>query len=584
MEPQISNEAKARLLDHISHIYDDDVTPHVHAQLLGILERELRVHAEGPKTVRSPLSEQSAILIAYGDQVNEPGVPPLRTLTRIVDETAKGLITDIHILPFFPYSSDDGFSVIDYEAVDPTLGDWEDIARLTDRFGLMTDLVINHVSTQSAWFQGFLHGDETYADYFIVVEEDADLSDVVRPRALPLLTAFDTAEGRRHVWTTFSADQIDLNYANPDVLLRMIEVLLTYVRRGATLVRLDAVAFLWKRIGSPCIHCEETHRIIKLMRTVLDVVGPQVLLITETNVPHDENIGYFGDGTDEAQLVYQFPLPPLVVDAFHNEDATSLTEWADALEMPPGRATFFNFLASHDGIGLRPLEGIVPASRVETMVERTQQNGGQVSHMLGQDGRETAYELNISYFDALSDPNGAEPIDTQVRKFLTAQSIMLSLIGVPGIYFHSLFGSRSWPEGVSQQGSPRGINREKLPLDTLTTDLHNPASIRAQVFSGYRDLLLARSRNPAFHPRAPQRILTLDPRVFAILRGDETSPPVLCLHNVSSESVALSLMPAFAELSRRLPCGGHSPGTVDPARLTLAPFETLWLTDVGTAK
>ncbi len=573
----------SRLHGHLSTLYGSCVASDIHQRLVNRIERELRsLPATRHAIRRRPLSEETAVLITYGDQVREPRVSPLRTLTDVTKQTVRGLITDLHVLPFFPYSSDDGFSVIDYESVNPALGDWTDITRLTDHFGLMTDLVLNHVSAESRWFKGFLRGEPEYADYFITVEDGVDLSKVVRPRALPLLTEFETAAGRKNVWTTFSADQVDLNYANPEVLLRMIDVLLFYVHRGATLIRLDAVAFLWKRIGGSCIHCEETHQIVKLMRAVLDAVAPEVLLITETNVPHNENISYFGHGSDEAQMVYQFPLPPLVVDAFHQGSARSLMDWAEALEPAPGNATFFNFLASHDGIGLRPLEGLIPSFRVDQMVDRTLQHGGRVSYMQGTDGRASAYELNISFFDALSHPNGSEPIDQQVRKFLTAQAIMLALDGVPGIYFHSLFGSRSWWQGVEVRGSHRAINREKLERITLMNELADADSLRSMVFTGYRTLLTARSGCAAFRPGAPQRILRLDDRVFALTRGGQEGPHILCLHNVSEHSVAVPLDPkSLGSPSTTGVTDLLAPGiAVEGSTWTLHPYETAWLTGV----
>ena len=581
----ISEAARARIADHLSCLYSADLAVRVAGRLIEKLERVMQdSRLRLDERSRPPLSEKTAVLITYGDQVREPGESPLHTLGHLADATLRGLITDIHVLPFFPYSSDDGFSVIDYESVDPALGDWNDIHRLAERFGLMVDLVINHVSSKSRWFQGFLRGEPEFADYFISVGDDVDLSDVVRPRALPLLTEVETSTGRKNVWTTFSSDQIDINYANPEVLIRMIDILLSYVRHGATLIRLDAVAYLWKRIGSSCIHCEETHRVVRLLRLVLDLVAPDVLLITETNVPHEENIRYFGSGTDEAQLVYQFPLPPLIVDAFLREDATALQQWAVGLCPPPGRATFFNFLASHDGIGLRPLEGLVAPEQVEAIVEQTIRHGGRVSYKSDRDGRKSAYELNISFFDALSDPQGREPLDLQVRRFLTAQAIMLGLAGVPGIYFHSLFGSRSWTAGVSQRGENRAINREKLEERRLLAELGDPHSLRSKAFGGYRELLRVRGGMPAFHPRASQRFLTLDDRVFAILRDEESSDRVLCLHNVSRDTLTISVRPEeVGFLSDRdvydLFGAAVRSGEAGTAQVNLGAYGTAWLTE-----
>ncbi|RLC54282.1 MAG: sugar phosphorylase, partial [Chloroflexota bacterium] len=441
----MSKSIAQRILDHLTFLYGAEQAPALMERLRAILARFRRRNPRLAKEHPPPqerLTERDAILITYGDQVTEPGKPPLQTLAEVLEHDVKGVVTTVHVLPFFPYSSDDGFSVVDYTVVNPDFGTWADVERLGRNFRLMFDAVINHISAQSRWFQEFLRGNPEFADYFIVVEEGTDLSQVVRPRALPLLTRVQTAQGEKLVWTTFSADQIDLNYANPDVLLKIIEILLLYVEKGAEIIRLDAIAYLWKKIGTTCIHLEETHRVVKLFRAILDAVAPHVIIITETNVPHEENVSYFGDGTDEAQMVYQFSLPPLVLHAFHSGTAAYLSEWAATLSTPSDSTTFFNFLASHDGIGVRPAEGILSPAEVQALVERTLAHGGYVSYKANPDGSQTVYELNISYFDALSDPNGPEPLDWQVRRFLASQAIMLSLAGVPGIYVHSLFGSR----------------------------------------------------------------------------------------------------------------------------------------------
>ncbi len=295
-------------------------------QASALIERIDRLIAEmTPRPGDFSLSERDALIIAYGDHLHRAGEAPLATLRTTLKRLALPL-SGLHILPFFPYSSDDGFSVIDYRQVDPALGSWDDVRALCADFRVMFDAVFNHISAQSGWFQAFLRGEAPYTDYFITVDPSADLSQVTRPRALPLLTPFETPTGRVDVWTTFSDDQIDLNYANPDVLIAMIAVLLFYVEQGANLIRLDAIAFLWKQIGTSCLHLPQTHLIIQLLRDVLDLVAPGVILITETNVPQRENLSYFGDGTDEAQLVYQFPLPPLILHTLRTGDARRLTE------------------------------------------------------------------------------------------------------------------------------------------------------------------------------------------------------------------------------------------------------------------
>jgi sucrose phosphorylase len=308
----------------------------------------------------------------------------------------------IHILPFYPWTSDDGFSVTDYRKVDSNLGEWKDITSMQNNFRLMFDGVINHISAESEWFKGFLRDDPPYRDYFITVDGDPDLSQVVRPRALPLLTSFNTPSGEKRVWTTFSADQIDLNFKNPEVLFEILDIMLMYIERGATYIRLDAIAYLWKEIGTTCIHLPQTHHLIQLMRCVLDEVAPHVHLITETNVPHADNISYFGDGTNEAQLVYNFALPPLTLHTFHTGNAQVLSNWAKTLTLPSDKTTFFNFLASHDGVGLNPARGILSNEEIDALVNKTLAHGGLVSYKNNSDGSQSPYEMNVNYFDALS--------------------------------------------------------------------------------------------------------------------------------------------------------------------------------------
>jgi sucrose phosphorylase len=487
------------------------------------------------------LTERDSILITYGDQVQTQNEKPLQTLDKFCKKYLTDVVSGIHILPFYPWTSDDGFSVVDYRLIDPALGDWGDVSTMQS-FRLMFDGVINHISSQSEWFQGFLHDDPRYRDYFITLAGEPDLSQVVRPRALPLLTTFETPSDEKKVWTTFSADQIDLNFKNPEVLLEILDILLMYIERGATFIRLDAIAYLWKEIGTTCIHLPQTHRVIQFLRAALNEVAPHVQLITETNVPHTDNISYFGDGTNEAQLVYNFALPPLTLHTFHTGDARILSDWARTLTLPSDKTTFFNFLASHDGIGLNPARGILSNADIDALVNKVLAHGGLISYKHNADGTQSPYEMNINYFDALSNPNGNESLDLQVDRFIAAQAIMLSVVGVPGIYFHSLFGSRGWLAGVQQTGRNRTINREKLQLDALQNQLADKNSLRSKVFTRYSQLLKARSSTSAFHPHGTQKILDLHPAVFAIERvsPDEKSR-ALCLHNVSQGQISLSL-------------------------------------------
>jgi len=478
------------------------------------------------------IDEQDAILITYGDQFREDGKAPLNSLGDFLSRHLKDVVSGVHILPFSPYSSDDGFSVIDYRQVNPEWGDWSDVQRIGRDFRLMFDLVCNHVSVQSYWFKEFLKGNRRYRDYFITAAEGEDLSRVFRPRALPLLSSFDTATGKKHLWTTFSADQIDLNYKNPGLMLEIIDILLEYAERGAHWIRLDAIAYLWKKIGTACIHLEETHKVVQLFRAVFNVVAPWVMIITETNVPHKDNISYFGNGYNEAQLVYQFPLPPLVLDAFRRGDAGHLSDWASGLGELAGNITFFNFLASHDGVGVLPAHGILSNNELTGLGSLASEHGGYVSYKATPDG-EIPYELNISYLNAIAHPE--EDVSIKAAKFLTSQAVMLALSGVPGIYIHSMLGTENYRAGVEKTGMKRSINRRKFDLATIETELSRSGSLPAVIFEGYLSLLKARRANSAFHPFAEQRLLKGGKALFSLLRvSRDKSQKILCIHNTGA--------------------------------------------------
>ncbi len=535
---------------HLASIYGDERAGPIEQGVLSLMDR---YRGRIPVPVTRELSEWSSILITYGDQLQKAQHPHLETLAEFCESHLRGVVDTIHVLPFFPWSSDDGFSVKDYRKVDPALGDWRDIERLGKSYRLMFDGVINHVSVEGEWFKKFLCGETPYGDYFLTIDGNPDLSSVVRPRALPLTTEFQTPKGIKQVWTTFSTDQADLDFHNPDVLLDIFDILLMYAQKGAQFIRLDAIAYLWKEIGTSCIHLPQTHAIIQLLRSVLDEVAPHVQIVTETNVPHEENNSYFGNGDNEAQIVYNFALPPLVLHTFQTGNATELTNWASSLKLPSNRTTFLNFLASHDGIGLNPVRGLLNDADIDCLVTKTLTHGGLISYKQNPDGTQSPYEMNINYFDALSDPTSDEPLDLQVKRFMAAQAIMLSLNGIPGIYFHSMFGSRNWNEGVTKSGRYRAINRQKLEIELLENDLNDPLSLRLQVFMRYKQLLLRRSSSSVFHPHGGQKVLDLGPGVFAVLRSSpDGDQKVLCLQNVT-------------------------PLTQSAGNYSLDPYQTLWI-------
>ncbi|MBW2252298.1 MAG: sugar phosphorylase, partial [Deltaproteobacteria bacterium] len=430
-------------------------------------------------------SQNDVILITYGDTLNKNGEMPLITMHEFANKFLKDTFSHIHFLPFCPFSSDDGFSVMDFFSVNRKLGSWTDIELTGTDFKLMFDLVLNHISAKSKWFEYYLLEKEGYKELAIEIDPSIDLSAVTRPRSFPLLTEVKKQSGKTvHVWTTFSADQIDLNFKSIDVLEKMVETLLFYMQKGASIIRLDAIAYLWKEIGTSCIHLGQTHDVVKLFRLIFDKVAPHVMILTETNVPHDENISYFGDGNNEAQMVYNFTLPPLLLYSFLKEDASVLSNWARGLDLKSDSNTFFNFTASHDGIGVRPLEGILPAKEINLLVETVKNNGGRVSYKKNSDGSESPYELNITYVDALLNTK-FDPDRYHAQRFLASQAIQYAFPGVPATYIHSLLGSRNWEDGVRQTNMARTINREKLRTDDVISQLEDFETFRSRIFHPY---------------------------------------------------------------------------------------------------
>lgn len=523
------NDFAGKVARHLQVIYKDRFGEEWVNQLISIADEKL--------PAKKAWDEQDILLIAYGNSIYSENEYPLKTLKRFMDRYLNESITNVHILPFFPYTSDDGFSVSDYMTVNPEFGNWNDIRAISEQYGFMSDLVINHVSSEHLWFQNFLMNQDPGKDYFILPEPESDYRMVTRPRSTPLFTSVETKDGIRQVWTTFSADQVDLNFSNPAVLIEMIRILVYYIRQGARFIRLDAIAFLWKRKNTPCLHLNETHEVVRLLRTVASYVCPGTILITETNVPNKENWSYFGSG-DEAHIVYQFSLPPLLLHTFFSENSSILSNWAKQIPETPSDQTFLNYTASHDGIGVRPLEGLLEDSELTRLIEGMVSFGGLISTKTNTDGSISPYEINIGYFDAMKGTmKGVDGL--QEPRFICAQTIMLGLKGIPAFYIHSLLSTPNDYEGVQATGRARSMNRKRLLLHEVE-DFLNRDTIHGRVFSELKRRIQIRMQCDAFHPSENQEILIFDPRVFAFIRySKSTGAKVLCLSNISGMEIKI---------------------------------------------
>ena len=562
----MENKVNAKIKKLINHIYGESFSD---AHLDVLLSKLEQAAIDITEKRKSGWDEKDVVLITYADQFSAKGEKALPVFTRFYNEWLARTFSHVHLLPFYPWSSDDGFSVIDYHSVAPETGSWQDVAALKQSASLMFDFVCNHMSAKSEWFANYLAQKPGFDDFFISVDPETDLSAVTRPRALPLLTPFKLQDGSvRHLWTTFSDDQIDLNFASPQVLIAMVDVLLHYLAEGARYIRLDAVGFMWKIPGTSCIHLEQTHCLIQLFRAITDAVAPGTVIITETNVPHKDNISYFGDGENEAQMVYQFSLPPLVLHAVHRQDVKALCQWAGSLALPSTKTTWFNFLASHDGIGLNPLRGILPESEILSLVEKLQQEGALVNWKNNPDGTRSPYEINVTYLDALSSQDS--PDDERIARFILAHAVLLSFPGVPAVYIQSILGSRNDYEGVERLGYNRAINRKKYTAGQVDLELNNKQSIRHKIYSRLSEFIAIRRGDRAFHPEAQEMFESLDEQILKIVRVADNGERITALFNFSHNvhTVYEKVLSGVELLSGQ---------AIDGTELTLNPWQVMWI-------
>lgn len=581
MEEVQQKELSRRVADHLRFIYPDQSNEELTDQLIAEMSLGRNLQTADPH--QNNWDETDCILISYGNSVMKDGELPLHTLHRFLNKHLAQTIKAVHILPFFPFSSDDGFSVMDFLQVNPSLGDWEDIEAIGKDYRLMSDLVINHMSSRSRWFDNFKKRLDPGKDYFAEGNPQDDYSQVVRPRNSPLLTPVETADGERHVWCTFSADQIDLNFKNPKVLLEFVRIIRKYLNHGVAIFRLDAVAFLWKEAGTSCIHLQQTHEIIKLLRTLIEHYFPDVILICECNVPNRENLTYFGNA-NEAHIIYNFSLPPLLLYTLLSGDCRHLKTWM--MSMPPAQSgtSYLNFIASHDGIGLRPLDGLLAENERDQLVDTIQKFGGKVTYRKSREGYDKPYELNVALYDALKGTIQSGEDEWAYQRFICAHAIMLGLEGIPGIYIQSLFGSRNDYKRLKHTGRNRSINRHIWQESVLEAELEDNDSMHGKVFAELNRLLSIRKRQPAFHPNATQFTLHLGEKIFAFWRQSiDRSQSVFNLSNVSSTSQTLNL----ADINLISTDGwkdliGEVPVYDLGGQLELAPYQTMWITNFGS--
>ncbi len=534
-----------RLEQHLIKIYGEvktikEIKQQSH-DLLEFVESKIKKNSNKILNSVEKWSENDIILISYPDSIVEDRRKPLITLKKFLDKHCVDMISIVHILPFFPSSSDQGFSVEDYYSVNRNFGSWDDIRQISRKFSIMGDVVINHGSSKSKWFENFVSGSGPGSEYFLTADNNLDLSSVTRPRTSKLLSKVKTVNGEKYVWCTFSEDQVDYDFENFEVLKEFISIISFYLDNGISVFRFDAVAFLWKKIGSSCVNLPETHEIVRLFRTILDYLAPSAILVTETNTPARENVTYFGNA-NEAHWIYNFSLPPILMYTILKGDSAYLEKLT--MSLPPAQlgAAYLNFIASHDGIGLRPCEGMLSKNEIKKLISKMNENGGEVSYRVNKDNKKTPYEINISLFDAMQETFAGNQ-DYHFERFLCIHIIMLSLEGVPAFYIHSLFGTKNDLNLYAKTNKKRDLNRHIFEIDSLKEIINDENNHGSFIFYKLKNLISIRKKQKAFHPNAVQFTLHLGKHFYGVWRQSlDKSQSIFCITNVTDKDREFPLM------------------------------------------
>ena len=520
------------------------------------------------------ISEKTSLVISYGDNVYSNNTNSIKVFQNFFKKNLDKYFNSIHFLPFYPSSSDSGFAVKDHYKIEKRIGSWSDIKRISKSNHVMADIVINHSSARGLWFKNFLKKKRPGKDYFLTVNSEFNTSKVVRPRDHKLLKKIDIFKKPDYLWRTFSADQIDLNFKNPSVLLRFIKIVIHLVNNGVTIFRLDAIAYLWKQNGTNCINLKQTHEIVKLLRLITSLLNVKTIIISETNLPEKENLSYFGKN-DEANWIYNFSLPPLLIHAFLFENSSYLNKWSKNLPNTKVSNSYLNFIASHDGIGMRPTEGILNKKSLNNFLKRLKKNGSKFSYRKVQNKSRKVYEANITVFDALkksdTDPDGR----FNLERYVAAHAIMISFEGIPAIYFNSLFGKSNDEAKYVITGNNRDVNRYKWNYKNISKKLGDKTSKQSIFFQNLGKLLSIKRKQKAFHPNAKRLNINLGPKIFCFKRLSlDRKQSIICITNLSSTNQNAKLDRSLINYKDLM-----SPKTklVEKNILALKPFQTVWL-------
>jgi glycosidase len=631
---------RQKLENLLMFIWPDHDPTALQAQFFEIIaEAHKRVPAE--KTTESTgWSEQQLVLICYGDHLwsRDPNLTPLQALGAFCrqhfSEPEFAHLT-LHLLPIYqsPYK-DGGFDVADPFAVNPKMGTWADVRAIRQHFQVALDFVANHLSTASAWFTRYMQDDPLYQDFFIGFDDEATvrrlerevLPQIYRPRPHnPFIPVTKPDGATRWVYMTFSDHQADVNYQNPFVFLKMMEVLLFYILQGVSLIRLDAIPYLWKEWGTSCAHHPKTHALLSLFRLAVDMVNPAVKLLAESMEPLADSLRYLSTTEQaKAHIAYNFVPCGLIPYTLLTEDASVFQRNLQQFR-PPGAEVDWAVVCgvTHDGSSLNPCrapqsivgEAVLQEEQINTIARYYTASGDQEiatrsalapehPHHIRADFRQHFSAIHREQprfvnYKAITDEDGQrqqivyEAISTYASLFrqnpdqiIAALAMALGLPGIPFTYFTLPFAVLNDYTAYLETGNPRELNRGRVLLEDLLQDLTDQGTLAHQVFCRYKQLLRLRASHPAFHPHGSLiPITTTNAAILSFLRiSVDRTQQIMIVQNVSSRIQNVTIHLHNHVLNTTVACVDiisekSFPVKAQTLALRLEPFALLWLTD-----
>ncbi len=524
----------------------------------------------------------------------------------------------IHVMPILKCpvgASDGGYAVSNFRDIDPRAGTLEDLcalgAGLRKRNMLLTlDVVVNHTSDEHPWAQQARAGDPTYQDFYFCFanREVPDMFEETMPEIFPETSpgnfTWDEQMGR-WVMTVFNSYQWDLNYTNPSVFIEMVDIILFWANRGADIIRLDAVAFLWKKIGTSCQNQREAHLILQLMKDCCQVVAPGVLFIAEAIVAPFEIIKYFGEDAviaKECEIAYNATFMALLWDTVATKNALLLNQGLKSLPNKLDRATWLNYIRCHDDIGLGFDDADISACGYEPPAHRK----FLVDWFTGQyddspargrpfgvnpktgDARIAGALASLAGLETAIERNDQAGIDHAVDLILTLHGMILSFGGIPLLWYGDEIGTpndNAFLADAHKAGDARWIHRPRIDW-TRAEERHRQGTPEQRIFDGLKRLIAVRKTTVAFADFNNRELIDANnPHLFVFLRTHPAllGEAVLVVANFDAAPQYLNI----DTLSRRglFRAGdpqdiatGHTPALFN-GQLVVPPFRFYWLAE-----